>query len=84
MLMGPRKSSSCLTAAGLPRLVSRAATLPLLCGAGSASFSRVSRPSVLRTVMESTAASRCTSPYWGLKLLAALLSRRAFGSRQHA
>ena len=27
------------------------------------SFSRVSRPSVLRTVMESTAPSRCTSPY---------------------
>ena len=41
--------------AGLPRLVSRPAALPLPCGAGSASFSRVSRPSVLRTVMESTA-----------------------------
>ena len=36
---------------------------PPRCGAGSASFSRVSRPSVLRTVMESTAPSCCTSPY---------------------
>ena len=43
-LGGARKSSSCLTAAGLL-------------------LSRVSRPSVLRTVMESTAPSCCTSPY---------------------
>ena len=53
-LGGARKSSSCLTAAGLPRLVSRPAALPLVWGAGSASFSRVSRPS---------ARSCCTSPY---------------------
>ena len=62
-LGGARKSSSCLTAAGLPRLVSRPAASPLPWGAGSASPSRVSRPSVLRTVMESTARSCCTSPY---------------------
>ena len=69
----PKKSSSCLAAAGRPRLVSLPAALLLPWGAGRASFSRVSRLSVLRTVMESTACSRCTSPYWGLKLRAALV-----------
>ena len=64
-------SSSCLAAAGRPRLVSLPAALLLPWGAGRASFSRVSRLSVLRTVMESTACSRCTSP--GLKLRAALV-----------
>ena len=49
---GARKSSSCLTAAGLPRLVSRPPRCRCPCSAGSASFSRVSWPSVLRTVME--------------------------------
>ena len=49
-----RKSSSCLTAAGLPRRVSR----PAICGAGSASFSRVSRPSVLKAPASSTAFTR--------------------------
>ena len=66
-------------ASGLPRLVSRPAALPLPCGAGRASFSRasrVSRPSVLRTVMESTACSRCTLPCCGLKLLAAFVGAR--------
>ena len=39
------KSSSCLTAAGLPRLVSLPAALPLPWGAGRASFRKISRPS---------------------------------------
>ena len=60
LCFGPtsRISLWCLAALG-----SRPAALPLPWGAGSASFSRVSRPSVLRTVMESTARSCCTSPY---------------------